>query len=81
MMYVSQIIMLYTLNLYSSVCQFYLSNTRRKDQKHWIIFLINKERKYKRIMNYSYLAKVKELRILVPTFIKSKRNANFNSLA
>ena len=81
MMYVSQTIMLYTLTLYSAICQFYLSKTRRKDQKHWIIFLVNKERKYKRIMNYSYFAKVKELRILVPTFIKSKRNANFNSLA
>ena len=80
-MYVSQIIMLYTLNLYSAVYQFYLSKTRRKDQKHWVIFLINRERKYKRIMNYSCFAKVKELRILVPTFVKSKRNANFNSLA
>ena len=31
MMYVSQIIMLYTLNLYSAVCQWYLSKTGRKN--------------------------------------------------
>ena len=31
MMYVSQIIMLYTLNLYSAVCQFYLNKTGRKN--------------------------------------------------
>ena len=30
MMYVSQIIMLYTLNLYSAVCQFYLNKTEGK---------------------------------------------------
>ena len=30
MMYVSQIIMLYTFNLCSAVCQLYLSKTRRK---------------------------------------------------
>ena len=29
-MYVSQIIMLYTLNLYSAVCQLYLNKTGRK---------------------------------------------------
>ena len=33
MMYVSQIIMLYTLNLYSAVCQLYLSKTGRKKLK------------------------------------------------
>ena len=31
MMYVSQIIMLYTLNLYSAVCQLYLIETGRKN--------------------------------------------------
>ena len=30
MMYVTQIIMLYTLNLYSAVCQIYLNKTGRK---------------------------------------------------
>ena len=30
MMYVSQIIMLYTLNLHSVVCQLYLNKPRRK---------------------------------------------------
>ena len=30
MMYVSQIIMLYTLDLYSALCQLYLSKTGRK---------------------------------------------------
>ena len=30
MMYVSQIIMLYTLNVYSAVCQLYLNKTGRK---------------------------------------------------
>ena len=30
MMYVNQIIMLYTLNLYSAVCQLYLNKTGRK---------------------------------------------------
>ena len=30
MMYVSQIIMLYTLNLYSAVCQLHLNKTGRK---------------------------------------------------
>lgn len=30
MMYTSQIIMLYTLNLYSTICQLYLNKTRRK---------------------------------------------------
>ena len=33
MMYVSQIIMLYTLNLDSAVCQFYLNKTRKKKYK------------------------------------------------
>ena len=31
MMYVSQVIMLYTLNLYSAVCQLYLNKTGRKN--------------------------------------------------
>ena len=30
MMYVSEITMLYTLNLYSAVCQLYLNKTGRK---------------------------------------------------
>ena len=30
MMYISQIIMLYALNLYSAICQLYLNKTRRK---------------------------------------------------
>ena len=30
MIYASQIILLYTLNLYSAVCQLYLSETGRK---------------------------------------------------
>ena len=29
-MYVSEVMMLYTLNLYSAVCQLYLNNTERK---------------------------------------------------
>ena len=33
MMYVSQIIMVYTLNLYSAVCQLCLNKTRRKKKK------------------------------------------------
>ena len=33
MMYVTQIIMLYTLNLYSAVCQLYLNKTRRQKLK------------------------------------------------
>ena len=33
MMYVSQIIMLYTLNLYSAVCQLYLKKTGRKQKQ------------------------------------------------
>ena len=32
MMYVNQIIMLYTLNLYSAVCQLHLNKTRRKKE-------------------------------------------------
>ena len=32
-MYVKQIIMLYTLNLYSVVCQLYLNKTGRKQQE------------------------------------------------
>jgi len=32
MMYVSQIIMPYTLNLYIIVCQLYLNKTRRKSK-------------------------------------------------
>ena len=34
MMYASQIIMLYTLNLYSAVCQMYLNKTKRKKDPH-----------------------------------------------
>ena len=30
MMYVTQVIMLYTLNLYSAICQLYLSKTEKK---------------------------------------------------
>ena len=30
MMYVTQVIILYTLNLYSAVCQLYLSKTEKK---------------------------------------------------
>ena len=30
MKHVTQIIMLYTLNLYSAICQLYLNKTRRK---------------------------------------------------
>ena len=30
MMYISQIIMMYTLNLYSALCQLYLNKTERK---------------------------------------------------
>ena len=33
MMYVSQIIMLYTLNLYSAVCQLYLNKTGRREKR------------------------------------------------
>ena len=33
MMHVNQIIMLYTLNLYSTVCQYYLNKAGRKKQK------------------------------------------------
>ena len=33
MMHVSQIIMLYTLNLYSAVCQLYLNKNRRKNKQ------------------------------------------------
>ena len=48
MMYVSQINMLYTLNLYSAVGQLYLNETGRKKQKqkqkccvvHWIAMKI-----------------------------------------
>ena len=32
-MYVSQIIMLYTLNVYRAVCQLYLNKTERKERK------------------------------------------------
>ena len=32
MTYVSQIIMLYTLNLYNAVCQLYLNKTERKNK-------------------------------------------------
>ena len=40
MMYVSQIIVLYTLNFYSALWQSYLNNTERKnknqkDEKYW----------------------------------------------
>ena len=31
MMYISQITMLYALNLYSAVCQLYLNKTGKKD--------------------------------------------------
>ena len=34
MVYVSQIIMLYTLNLYSAECQLYLNKTRRKKKEY-----------------------------------------------
>jgi len=37
MMYVNQIIMLYTLNLYSVVCQLYLNKTERKKYKMQIL--------------------------------------------
>ena len=33
MMYVSQIIMLYTLNLYSAVCELYLNKSRMKKRR------------------------------------------------
>ena len=39
MMYVSQIIMLYTLNLYSAVCQLYLKKTGRKKLRVLILFM------------------------------------------
>ena len=32
MLYVSQIIILYTLNLYNAICQFYLNKTGRKNK-------------------------------------------------
>ena len=35
-MYISQIIMLYTLNLYSAVCQLHLNKTGRKKLKKLI---------------------------------------------
>ena len=35
MMQVSQIIMLYTLNLHSAICQLYLNKTRRKKRRLW----------------------------------------------
>ena len=38
MMYVSQVIMLYTLNLHSAVCQLYLNKTGRK--KKTLILLL-----------------------------------------
>ena len=37
MMYVSQIVILYTLNLHSAVCQLYLNKTGRKKKKEWQI--------------------------------------------
>ena len=37
MMYVSQIIMPHTLNLYSAVCQLYLSKTGRKKYKNYVL--------------------------------------------
>ena len=33
MMYVNKIIMLYTLNLYSAICQLYCNKTRRKNKE------------------------------------------------
>ena len=38
MMYVNQIIMLYTLNLYITVCQSYLSKTGRKKKEYLPFF-------------------------------------------
>ena len=37
MMYISQIIMLYTLNLHSAVCQLYLNKTERKKLNSQIV--------------------------------------------
>ena len=36
MLYVSQIIMFYTLNLHSTVHQLYLNKTGRKKKKNWL---------------------------------------------
>ena len=37
MMYVGQIIMLCTLNLYSSICQLHLNKARRKQKRKVVI--------------------------------------------
>ena len=37
MMYVSQIIMLYTLNLYRAICQLYLNKTGRKKKLYMLL--------------------------------------------
>ena len=49
MMYVSHIIMLYTLNLTCAVCQLYLNKTRRKKKemrKTLLRELLNKDMNY-----------------------------------
>ena len=42
-MYVSQTIMSYSLNLYSTVCQLYLSETARKNPLENVIFLADNQ--------------------------------------
>ena len=51
-MYVNLIIMLYTLNLYSAVCQLYLNKTEKK-KVTVLLMVINK---YGKIINFSSLS-------------------------
>ena len=51
-MYVNQIIMLYTLNLYSAVCQLYLNKTEKK-KVTVLLMVINK---YGKIIIFSSLS-------------------------
>ena len=66
MIYVSQIIILYTLNVYSAVCQLYLNKTGRKNE-FW-----------QRIETIFFKMEILELKIIIPDTKNSKDR--FNSI-
>ena len=45
MMYISQTIMLYILNLYSAVYQLYFHKTRKEKKKIYLFFTFHKKKK------------------------------------
>ena len=55
MMYVNQAIMLYTLNLYSAVCQLYLNKTGRKMSTNLCKKFVDFKAKAQRLGIYFFL--------------------------